>query len=76
MNSAVRRERIEKLLYELKYEITRGILEDEIDEELGFTFVVPRSRKLPKGVVFCSFTTRPTLSHNISPDELRLKVVK
>lgn len=54
-----RQERIEKLLYELKYEITRGMLEKEIEEKIGFRFYVPMSQAIPDGVVFCEFRTRP-----------------
>lgn len=58
-----RMERIERLLDELKYEVTRGMMEREIDEQIGFRFVVPISRTYPeRGVVFCEFITRP-LSH-------------
>ena len=54
-----RHERIERLLQELKYEVTRGMMEREIDEQIGFRFVVPLSRHIPNGVVFCEFHTRP-----------------
>ena len=57
--SGYRLERIERLLQELKYEVTRGMMEREIDEEIGFRFVVPLSRHIPNGVVFCQFHTRP-----------------
>jgi hypothetical protein len=73
-----RRERIEKLLHELRYEVERGMLERDIDEEMGFRFYVPISQKIPDGVVFCEFRTRPIPRHAMSPDDLqpRLKVVK
>lgn len=76
--SNIRQERIERLLNELRYEIERGMLEREIDEELGFRFYVPFSQKIPGGVVFCEFRTRPIPHHLTHPDELepRLKVVK
>lgn len=54
-----RQERIERLLHELRYEVERGMMENEIDEDLGFRFVVPVSRKIPNGVVMCEFRTRP-----------------
>lgn len=54
-----RQERIERLLHELKYEITRGMMEGEIDEHLGFNFYVPVSRNLHEGVVRCQFRTAP-----------------
>ena len=75
----IRMERIEKLLRELEYEVTRGMLEHEIDETMGFQFVVPLSRAMPDGVVWCEFRTRPTHRHNLpwnAGAEPRLYVVK
>jgi len=71
-------ERIERLLHELRYEVERGMMEREIDEEIGFEFYVPVSSKIPDGAVFCSFRTRPVLRHQIllSGEGQRLKVVK
>jgi hypothetical protein len=57
--SIYRRERIERLLQELRYEIERGMMEREIDESLGFQFIVPRSTTFPDGIVHCEFRTRP-----------------
>lgn len=54
-----RQERIEKLLHELRYEITRGMMEGEIDENIGYRFMVPLSKAIPDGVVWCEFRTRP-----------------
>jgi hypothetical protein len=54
-----RRERIDKLLYELEYEILRGIAECEIDEHMDITFVSPRSNSRPGEVVFCQFKMKP-----------------
>ena len=73
-----RLERIQKLLHELRYEVERGMMENEIDEHIGFQFVVPISRNIPGGVVMCQFRTRPMPSYAISPDDLqpRLRVVK
>lgn len=74
----VRRERIEKLLRELQYEVGRGMLEREIDEEMRFRFYVPISQKVPDGVVFCEFRTRPIPRMAMDADRLepRLRVVK
>jgi hypothetical protein len=75
----VRKERIERLLNELRYEIERGMLEREIDEEMGFQFIVPISQKVPDGVVFCSFRPKPMSRYNLASTDLmepRLKVVK
>jgi hypothetical protein len=72
-------ERIQKLLYELQYEVQRGMMEHEIDETLGFRFHVPVSRAIPDGVVFCEFRTRPMPRHMMHPDDPagpRLRVVK
>ena len=69
-------ERIERLLHELEYEVTCGMMENEIDEHMGFRFYVPISRKIPDGVVFCEFRTRPIFRYCMNPDdEPRLKVV-
>jgi hypothetical protein len=72
-----RRERIEKLLHELHYEVARGMMERDIGEEIGFRFYVPISQNIPDGVVFCEFRTRPIPRHAMSPEDLRprLKVV-
>lgn len=73
-----RRERIEKLLHELRYEVERGILERDIDETMDFQFYVPISSVIPNGVVFCEFRTRPTPHHcmNINDLQPRLRLVK
>ena len=73
-----RRERIEKLLHELRYEVERGMMERDIDETMGFRFYVPISSAIPDGVVFCEFRTRPVPRHFMHPDDLqpRLKLVK
>lgn len=73
-----RKERIEKLLHELRYEIERGMMEAEIDETLGFRFYVPISRAIPDGVVFCEFRTRPIHRAQMHPDDIvpRLRMVK
>lgn len=65
----VRQERIAKLLRELEYEVTRGMLEKEIGEEMGFRFYVPVSSKIPEGVVFCEFKTRPVHRYMMHPDD-------
>ena len=74
----IRRERIERLLNELRYEVERGMMERDIDEEMGFRFYVPISSKIPNGMVFCEFRTRPVPRHVVGLDALepRLKVVK
>lgn len=74
----IRKERIERLLQELRYEVERGILEREIEEDIGFRFYIPISQKIKDGVVFCEFRTRPVPRHAMSPEDMqpRLKLVK
>lgn len=75
----LRQERIEKLLHELRYEIEVGMMQGEIDETLGFHFIVPISKKIPDGVVVCRFETRPAHRQNafgIGMEEPRLRIVK
>ena len=67
MDSTYRKERIERLLKELKYEIMRGMMEREIDETIGFRFVVPVSQTIPNGVVACEFHTRPVPHSEVDP---------
>lgn len=76
--SNIRRERVERLLKELEYEVVRGIMEGDLDEHMGYRFAVPISKKIPDGVVSCEFRTRPMPRYALSPDDLepRLKVVK
>ena len=76
----IRQERIEKLLSELRYEIERGMMEREIGEEMTFRFVVPISSKIPNGVVWCEFRTKPCLRSEVFGYDVmaepRLKLVK
>lgn len=75
-----RKERIEKMLHELRYEVEIGMLQGDIDESLVFEFLVPTSKAIPNGVVHCSFRARPMLRqraiHYMGIDEPRLKLVK
>lgn len=74
-----RSERIEKMLHELRYEIEVGMMQGDIDETLGFRFIVPVSKSVPEGVVVCEFRTRPMHRQNafgIGCEEPRLRVVK
>lgn len=77
-NDDYRKQRIERLLKELEYEVVRGVLEGEIDEQIGYRFVIPRSRALPNGIVMCEFRTRPMPRYAVHPDDFQpsLKVVK
>ena len=72
-------ERIEKLLAELRYEVEIGMLQGEIDETIGFEWIVPVSKAVPNGVVFCSFRTRPMhqqIAYGIGMEQPRLKIIK
>lgn len=73
-----RRERIEKLLNELRYEVERGMLERDIEETMGFRFYVPISQAIPDGVVLCEFKTRPIHRGMMDMSDLqpRLRLVK
>lgn len=73
-----RRERIEKLLHELRYEVERGMLERDIDESMGFQWYVPLSQAIRDGVVFCEFRTRPVPRWQMDGQHFqpRLRVVK
>ena len=74
----IRMERVKRLLEELRYEVERGMMEGDVDETLGYRFYVPISKKIPDGVVFCEFRTRPVPRGMMHPDDLqpRLKLVK
>ena len=74
----IRFERIQRLLRELEYEITRGMLGGEIDETISFQFVVPLSRRMPEGIVLCELRTRPTAMYAVPLNIVkpRLRVVE
>lgn len=78
-DAQMRMERIERLLRELRYEVERGMMETEIDESIRYEFIVPVSRQLKEGVVWCRFETRPVhrgsaMGRHLNP-EPRLKLV-
>ena len=58
-NRQMRMNRIDRLFNELRYEIERGFMEGEIEERLGFEFIVPVSKEVKNGVVHCFFESRP-----------------
>jgi len=76
----MRKERIERLLQELRYEISRGIMEAEVDERMGFSFVIPASKQVTDGIVLCRFETRPVHRDSMIGQEVhgkpRLELVK
>jgi hypothetical protein len=71
-----REERIERLLYELEYEISRGMMEREINETITHEFYVPFSHTIPKGVVKCAFQTRPVPTYMMPGMPPKLQLVK
>lgn len=60
-----RKERIEHLLDELRYELTRGLMEHEIDEEMNWRYVTPICRSIPNGVVTMAFVMRPAPAYAV-----------
>ena len=65
MSDTFRCDRIMRLLDELRYEVTRGIMEQEIDETLTCQFIIPASTQLPGGVVLFDLRCRPVHAHSI-----------
>ena len=55
-NANFRRERIKRLLAELQYEITRGLMQREIEPRMGWSTVMPGG---PTGSVIAEFRVRP-----------------
>jgi len=68
MTDNYRADRIDRLLNELKYEMTRGMMENEIEEEWALAFVIPISRHFRQGVVLCEFRSKPVPRYQISID--------
>lgn len=56
-----RKERIDRLLHELRYEIERGLFENEIDPKLRFRFYAPVCPGKPGAIVLCEFRTQPVM---------------
>jgi len=52
----IRRERIERLLRELEYEVTRGVMDREIEPQMGWSKIMPGG---PTGEVVAEFRVRP-----------------
>ncbi len=74
MSDNFRVERIKKLLQELEYEVKRGLMECEIEEEMSYQFIFPRSRRLSNGVVQCVFFMQPTRDYPVY-EQPYLKIV-
>lgn len=75
-----RKERIIRMLHELHYEVHIAMLEGDMDETFNFEFVIPVSKNIRNGVVFCTFETRPISIHTIGmrgiPLPQKLQLVK
>ena len=72
----IRMERIERLLSELEYEITRGIMEREIEPHFGARFHIPGG---PTGTVLVEYRARPMPEGSYMIDDPRgprLRVVE
>lgn len=52
----IRLERVERLLRELEYEVTRGVMEREIEPEMSWSKIMPGG---PTGEVVAEFRIRP-----------------
>lgn len=66
MTDTYRKDRIERLLHELKYEITRGIVERDIEEQFHFQWMFPSMADSSK-VVCCHFSIERRYHHDIPP---------
>lgn len=58
-----RQERIIKMLHELHYEVRIAMMEGEMDETFTFKFIIPVSKNIRNGIVFCRFETKPISIH-------------
>lgn len=70
-----RLQRISRLLHELEYEVTRGLMEREV-EELGFQFFVPINFHNQYKTVKCSFEITAHTGFGDYEKHTGLKVVK
>lgn len=61
----MRKERITRLLSELEYELVRGLVEGEIEEEMHWRYVLPMSKAIPGGVVTMAFVMRPAPAYAV-----------
>ena len=70
----MRRERIESLLRELEYEVTRGVMERQIEPSMGLSKILPGG---PTGHVVMRFEVRPSDGCEFfgEPQMPRLRVV-
>lgn len=76
-DARMRVDRIDRLLRELRYEIERGIMDNEISEQMSYDFVIPMSRTMSNGCVVFQFRLFPTgadyaAGHYRKPVKLRI----
>lgn len=73
-DASFRHERIERLLRELEYEVTRGVMEREIEPQMGMNKILPGG---PTGQVVMRFEVRPSTGREFfGEDQMpRLRVV-
>jgi hypothetical protein len=69
----LRKERIERLLAELEYEITRGVLENEIEPDLHWMKLMPFKGHYAQVELHLFETSQPNCSTSQKP---RLKLVE
>lgn len=73
--SNIRLERIQRLLKELEYEITRGVMDHEIEPEMSYNFVIPYG---PAGRVRLEMRMRPIQRDEyywVEPNKCTLRVI-
>lgn len=68
----MRKERIERLLRELEYEITRGVMEREIEPDLHMVKMMPFGQNQAARL---DFHLSPSNSWDVRHEEPRLKLV-
>lgn len=78
MTDTYRKDRILRLFEELKYEITRGVMEHAISERLKFTFTVPVSAEGKDFAVAFTADLRPMPRWSVrNADETgRLRIIE
>lgn len=70
-----RKDRIERLLQEVRYEVERGVLGREIPETLGFEFVIPVSKEGDDWCVQFVVRMKPMPRWQIASDTRKLKLI-
>lgn len=71
--SNIRLERIQRLIKELEYEITRGVMEHEIEPDLHYSFMLPGG---PTGRVAIELHVYPVRREQyFAPDKSTLRAI-